>query len=329
MGNKVSAYFRSHRPIHGKLKHSPHLPAVLQAIFVTVLWASSWVLIKFGLRASLPALTFAGLRYVLAFLCLAPFVLLSTRNRATIKSFTKKDWGRLTLLGIVFYTFTQGSQFLSLAYLPAAMVSLMLNLTPLVVGLFGIAFLREYPSITQWFGIALTGIGVAVYFLPVGMESVAAIGLLVALGGVVSNAASALLGRQVNRLANTSPLIITFISMGIGSLFLLLIGIATQGFGNLDLQAWILIAWLAVVNTAIAFTLWNHTLRTLSAVESSIINSLMMPQIAILAYLFLGETLNAIEILGLVLVGLGVMVVQLRKRSALPQAIPATESNAD
>jgi drug/metabolite transporter (DMT)-like permease len=311
------------------LKHSPHLPAVLQAIFVTILWASSWVLIKFGLRASLPPLTFAGLRYVLAFLCLAPFVLLSSRNRATIKSFTKKDWGRLTLLGIIFYTFTQGSQFLSLAYLPAAMVSLMLNLTPLVVGLFGIAFLREYPSITQWFGIALTVIGVTVYFLPVGMESVAAIGLLVALGGVVSNAASALLGRQVNRLANTSPLIITFISMGIGSLFLLLIGIATQGFGNLDLQAWILIAWLAVVNTAIAFTLWNHTLRTLSAVESSIINSLMMPQIAILAYLFLGETLNAREIFGLVLVGLGVMVVQLRKRSALPQAIPATESNAD
>ena len=329
MGNKVSTYFRSHRQIHGKLKHSPHLPAVLQAVFVTILWASSWVLIKFGLRASLPALTFAGLRYVLAFLCLAPFVLLSSRNRATIKSFTKKDWGRLTLLGIIFYTFTQGSQFLSLAYLPAAMVSLMLNLTPLVVGLFGIAFLREYPSITQWFGIALTVIGVTVYFLPVGMESVAAIGLLVALGGVVSNAASALLGRQVNRLANTSPLIITFISMGIGSLFLLLIGIATQGFGNLDLQAWMLIAWLAVVNTAIAFTLWNHTLRTLSAVESSIINSLMMPQIAILAYLFLGETLIVREILGLVLVGLGVMVVQLRKRSSLPQASPATESNAD
>ena len=311
------------------MKHAAHLPAVLQAIFVTVLWASSWVLIKFGLRASLPALTFAGLRYVLAFLCLAPFVMLSSRNRAVIKSFTQKDWGRLMLLGIIFYTFTQGSQFLSLAYLPAAMVSLLLNLTPLVVGLFGMAILREYPSITQWFGIALTVIGVAVYFLPAGMESVPAIGFLVALGGVVSNAASALLGRQVNRLANSSPLIITFISMGIGSLFLLLIGIATQGFGNLDMQAWLLIAWLAVVNTAIAFTLWNHTLRTLSAVESSIINSLMMPQIAVLAYLFLGETLNVREILGLVLVALGVMVVQLRKRSALPQAVPSIESNAD
>jgi drug/metabolite transporter (DMT)-like permease len=64
------------------------------------------------------------------------------------------------------------------------------------------------------------------------------------------------------------------------------------------LQSWLLIAWLAVVNTAFAFTLWNHTLRTLSAVESSIINNLMLPQIAILAFVFLGETLNGKEILG-------------------------------
>ena len=286
-----------------------------------MLWASSWVLIKFGLRASLPALTFAGLRYALAFLCLVPFVLLSARNRAVVKSFTKNDWARLALLGIVFYTLTQGSQFLSLAYLPAAMASLLLNLTPLVVGLFGILFLREHPSPRQWLGIALTVIGVAVYFLPLGLGGVPAFGLLVALAGVISNAVSSLLGRQVNRLAESSPLIITFVSMGIGSFLLLILGGLTQGFGKLDGQGWLLIAWLAVVNTAFAFTLWNHTLRTLSAVESSVINSLMMPQIALLAFVFLGETLSGKEIIGLILVGVGVLVVQLqRKQPAMPSA---------
>jgi drug/metabolite transporter (DMT)-like permease len=71
---------------------------------------------------------------------------------------------------------------------------------------------------------------------------------------------------------------------------------------------------LAVVNTAFAFTLWNHTLRTLSAVESSVINSLMMPQIAILAFVFLEETLSAKEIWGLILVGIGVLIVQVKPR---------------
>src|SRR5215207_8480819 len=147
-----------------KWNASQPIPPVLQAVFVTVLWASSWVLIKLGLRASLPALTFAGLRYILAFVCLALFVLLSAKHRAGIATLTRKDWGRLAVLGIVYSTLTQGSQFLGLAYLPAAMVSL-LNLTPLIVGLAGILFLQEYPSPGQWLGIALTVIGVAFYFL--------------------------------------------------------------------------------------------------------------------------------------------------------------------
>jgi len=276
------------------------------------------VLIKFGLHASLPALTFAGLRYTMAFLCLAPFVLLRPGNRAAIASFTRKDWGRLALLGIVYYTLTQGSQFIGLAYLPAAMVSLLLNLTPLVVGLFGMIFLQEYPSPGQWLGIVLTVFGVAVYFLPVGVHDVQIVGLLIAFGGVLTNAVSALLGRQMNRLGNSSPLIITFVSMGIGAVLLLILGIAIQGVGTLDLQGWLLIAWLAIVNTAFAFTLWNHTLRTLSAVESSIINSLMMPQIAILAYVFLGEALSGREIIGLILVSLGVIIVQLQKERLQP-----------
>jgi len=39
-----------------------HLIPALQALFVTFLWSSSWVLIKFGLE-EIPPLTFAGLRY--------------------------------------------------------------------------------------------------------------------------------------------------------------------------------------------------------------------------------------------------------------------------
>jgi drug/metabolite transporter (DMT)-like permease len=295
------------------VRNNAQITAVLQASFVTVLWASSWILIKLGLRADLPALTFAGLRYTLAFVCLAPFVFLRPGNRVALRSLTSRDWSQLTLLGVVYYTLTQGAQFLSLAYLPAAMVSLLLNLTPLIVGMFGIVFLNEHPSNSQWLGIGLTIAGLALYFFPLGIERLQLIGLLGALAGMLSNAASALLGRQVNRMANNPALIVTFISMGVGAVLLLVIGILFQGIGTLNWQSGSLILWLAMINTAIAFTLWNHTLRTLSAVESSIINSLMMPQIAILAFVFLGEALNGRQILGLLLVSLGVIVVQLRK----------------
>jgi drug/metabolite transporter (DMT)-like permease len=71
-----------------------------------------------------------------------------------------------------------------------------------------------------------------------------------------------------------------------------------------------IIAWLAFVNTAVAFTLWNKSLQSLTAIESSIINNTMLPQIAILAWIFLDEPLNLRQILGLGLVTIGIIIVQ-------------------
>ncbi|OGO74386.1 MAG: hypothetical protein A3K41_13260 [Chloroflexi bacterium RIFOXYD12_FULL_57_15] len=289
--------------------------AILQAVFITFLWSTSWILIKFGLRNSLPALSFAGLRYFTAFLCLIPIVLSNSKERAILKNLSRADWGWLALLGLVVITLTQGAQFLSLAYLPAAMVSLVLNTTSVVVGVAGIYLLKESPSRLQWFGIAVTVFGVGVYFLPISITGVLGLGLLAAVSTMLGNAASSLLGRKINLQEHLSPLVVTFVSMGVGSVVLLVIGVMTQGMGILTTTDWMIIAWLAVVNTAFAFTVWNHTMQTLSAVESTIINSLMMPQIAILAYFFLGETLTVKEIVGLILVGVGVLVVQLRKRT--------------
>lgn len=291
-----------------------HTTAVLQAVLVTFLWSTSWVLIKIGLKSSLPPLTFAGLRYTLAFISLLPFILLKRENKSALLNISAKNLRDLILLGIVFYTLTQGTQFLSLAFLPAAMVSMMLNLTPVFVALAGIFLLSERPSSFQWLGVLVASAGIAVYFLPAQMPQTQLLGLAIALLCVMSNTGSALLGRYVNQRSNLSPLIITFVSMGIGAILLLIIGLVFQGIGKLSLMDWGIIIWLAIINTAVAFTLWNKSLKVLSAVESSILNSLMLPQIAILAVVFLGEGLSMKQISGLVLVSIGVLLVQLKKR---------------
>ncbi|MCW8805069.1 MAG: DMT family transporter, partial [Ignavibacteriaceae bacterium] len=70
--------------------------------------------------------------------------------------------------------------------------------------------------------------------------------------------------------------------------------------------------WLAIINTALAFTIWNLTLRTLSAMESSIINGTMLIQIAILAWIFLGEAITVKEGAGMLIAALGALLVQLK-----------------
>lgn len=291
---------------------SPRTKAILQAVFVTILWSTSWILIKVGLHNNLPPITFAGLRYTLAFVCLAPLVLFKPSQRLVLKQLTARNWVKLALLGVVYYTLTQGAMFLALAYLPANMVSLLLNLTSIFVGIAGISLLKESPSRFQWIGIGLAALGVGVYFIPVSLPQVQMIGLGIGLFCMMMNVASSLFSREMNRDATLPPLVVTFVSMGVGSILMLITGLAFQGTGSMSEWDWIIIAWMAVANTALAFTLWNRSLQVLTAVESSILNSLMMPQIAILAFIFLGEGLTAKAIAGLALVGIGTLVVQLK-----------------
>jgi drug/metabolite transporter (DMT)-like permease len=295
------------------MKHiSPHLRAVLQALLVTFLWSTSWVLIKFGL-VDIPALTFAGLRYGLAFLCLLPFAVRPV-HLITLRRLTVQGWLRLASLGLIFYAITQGAQFLGLAYLPAATVNLLLSFTTVVVSLIGIFLLAEWPTGSQWVGVGLYLLGALIYFYPADVPTSQVFGLMVVIVGVLANAGSAILGRQVNRVGDVSPLLVTLVSMGVGSVALLSAGICVQGFPSLSMVNWAIIGWLAVVNTAFAFTLWNLTLRTLSAMESSLINNAMLIQIPILAWLFLGEAITWQEGIGLMLAGIGIVLVQLQGR---------------
>jgi len=216
---------------------------------------------------------------------------------------------------------TQGASFLALAYLPAVTVNLIWSFSSILVAVMGIFFLTERPSKFQWLGLGLAVLGAIVYFYPIELEANQVWGVIASLVGILANAGAVIFGRNINRTGHISPLIVTFISMGFGSIGLLTTGILTQGFPPLSLQNWGIIVWLAVVNTAFAFTVWNHTLRTLSAIESSIINGTMMIWIPILAVLFLDETIATKELLGLIVVGVGTLIVQLRNPEMLSKVL--------
>ena len=126
---------------------SAHFKAILQALLVTFLWSTSVILIIVGLE-TIPALTFAGLRYTVAFIILLPFAIRQSRKQS-IRQLTRADWLLLAGLGLAMYTLTQGSQFLALQYLPAATHSLLLNFSSVVVLVMGVFWLSESPTRAQ------------------------------------------------------------------------------------------------------------------------------------------------------------------------------------
>ena len=240
------------------MKAPSRIRSILLGFLVAFIWSTSWVLIKIGLR-DIPALTFAGLRYFLAFLCLVPF-LFNHRLRNQIKAFTKPDWILIVLLGVVGYFFAQGAQFLSLDYMPATTLSLILNLTSLFVTFTAIFLIKELPTWVQWLGLAINLAGVLIFFYPFEFNGIPTIGFVFAIFCMFANVFSTLIGRKINFKARVNPLAVTLVSMGIGSVLMLATGLISEGLPRLSGQSIGIIVILAVVNTAFTFTLWNYTL---------------------------------------------------------------------
>jgi len=285
-----------------------HKGAVLLALFVTFLWSTSWVLIKLGLD-DLPPLTFAGLRYGLGFLCLVPYAIRFRRASPPVRM-RATDWMTLIGFGVLFYGITQGAQFMALMHLPAAGLSLLLNLSPLIIAALGFVLLGEKLEWRHGIGLVFCLAGVLLYFGPATPLGEGGLGIF--LGGVclLSNSLSTVAGRAIQRSGRYPTGLVTLISMGAGSVALLGAGLVSEPWPGINAGQALMIGWLAVVNTALAFLLWNTVLRHLTATEAGLINNTMLPQIAILSWISLGEALDPRQILAIVFVTLAVLSLQ-------------------
>lgn len=280
------------------------------AFVVTVLWSSSWVLIRVGLdETELRPLTFAGLRYGLAALVLAPWILRRTRRRRRtdggLQGLGRWWWAPLVALGVVQYALTQGSQFVAIEAQPAATTSLVLAATPILVAVGGV-FLDEPPRSGHLAGAVLAIVGAVVYFR--GDLGASTVGMIAAVVTVLSNAGSVLLGRGVNRHRHLDAGVVTIVSMSIGAAMLLGVGVVIEGIPQLGARSLAILGWLAIVNTAAAFTMWNTALRQLRAIDAAAIQNTMGIQIPLLAWIALDQPLGPSELAGLSCAALGAWV---------------------
>lgn len=302
-------------------RRTVHQRAVVTAIAVTILWSSSWVLIRVGLDdEELAPLTFAGLRYGLAAVALVGWVGARRPARAEVRGLSGETWRRLVALGVVFIAVTQGAQFVAIDSQPAATTSLTLAPTALLVAVASARLIGERSSARQVVGAALIAVGACLYFA--GDLGATLIGMAAALTGLLANVAGALLGRSTNRTAAVSPVVVTGISMSVGACILVAAGIAAEGWPTITARAMLIISWLALVNTALAFTLWNRSLRQLTALESAAINNTMLIQIAVLAWVFFGESPGVLGIVGIVVVSIGAFLSSARRSTVTVGAAP-------
>ena len=286
------------------------LVAVAEALVVNVIWASTFILIKIGLN-DLGPLTLGGLRYFVGFLLLTP--LLTHNTTTAVREWSPRVWFQLILIGVCAYVLGNGALFWGLQYIPATTGSFILSLTPLPVLFLGILWLKEIPTRWQWAGMTVAVLGSVLFFSP-GLSAGDPRAVAVVMVGLSGFALFGILGRAVARDRQVDTLSLTAIPLAFGGGMLLVLALLIEGLPGFSIVGLIVVLWLAVVNTAFAYVLYNHSLQVMTAFEMNILMNLAPLITATLAWFFLSERLEPVQIAGVVTVILGIVLVEWGRR---------------
>jgi drug/metabolite transporter (DMT)-like permease len=199
------------------------------------------------------------------------------------------------------------------AGLGATLASLMHSLSPVLTALLAAVFLGERLTPLQVVGFL---VGVAGVLLVLGPDVDEAGGVVGVTCGVVS-----VLGLSIGTLGQRwighapDPLWSATIQFGVAAPPLLVLALAVEGTDVVrdPAAAGIALVYLAVVNSIIGLGLLGILVRARGAGAAASVFFLMPPVTAVLAWLILGETLNAREVAGLVIT---VVAVAAATRSA-------------
>ena len=278
------------------------LLAMFEAILVVFLWSASPPLVQIAMQ-DLSPLQLVGVRYFGGFVFLLPFLIWNSRK--VLRGLSLGAWLRLGLMGVLAYPIGNGLFFYSLSSLQSTTSSFLLSSIPIFTLVAGIFWLKERPKKLQGWGFLLALAGGAIFF---GMQIEVGDGLAMGAGllGALALSLFGLMARDFVRKGEVNSTVLTAVPMCIGGGLLLLF---TPVREVPPMPVIWTIAWLAIINSALAYLIWNHALKRLQAFEISIVANLMPMGTALIAPLLVDEVVSPRAWLGMAVGLAGVMLV--------------------
>ena len=221
-------------------------------------------------------------------------------------------WWRAAVLGTLNIGAFFALLFVAAYRLPGGMAAVLGAIQPLVVAGFSIPLLGQKPSRLTLLAGAIGVGGVALVVLQA-VTRPDPIGVAAGLGGAIAMAAGIVLGKRWGRPEGVSVLAFTGWQLTFGGLLLTPIALLTEGMpGHLtptNIGGYI---YLAAVNTLLAYWLWFRGTTLLPPTALSFLSLLSPVGAAVIGWLALGEQLNPLQTLGLLLALSGTLLGQLR-----------------
>ncbi len=290
----------------------------LYALLAAVLFGANGSVTKVTMEAGLSPAQVTEFRLV-GTAIIAGLVLLVIDRRAF--HLPRSQWPVMLVLGIVGVALLQATYAAAVQILPVGIALLLEYTAVLMVALVAYFVLKEPVKARLWVAIGFVLLGLAVV-AQVWASTLDAVGVLLALAAAVCLAVYFLVGeRQVARI---SPLAVSFWTMSIAAVFwsfvrgwwelspsILTTPVDIGGAGAvIEVPMALPLAWNIVMGSFAPFLLSLAALRHLPATAAGIVASSEVVFAFAVAWLWLGEGLDIVQIVGAAIVLAGIILAQ-------------------
>ncbi len=164
---------------------------------------------------------------------------------------------------------------------------------------------RSVPT-TTWAAAVVAIIGVVAVVGALGSETIDPIGLAAGVASMVLYASYLLLGEHLS----TRLPVLTTIAYGFAISALIWVVVVPPIIVSVSASVWFQLVWIGVMGTGVPFLLVVHALATVDSGSVGVVATLEPVVAAAAAWLYLGQSLTATQILGGILVLIAVVIVQ-------------------
>jgi drug/metabolite transporter (DMT)-like permease len=271
-------------------------------IFI-VLWSSAFVTTKPIIDNSDP---FSALAFRFFFVSLGFFIFtLYTKQKILISN---KNLVQSILSGILFHGVYLGGVFYSVSIgMPTGIAALIVTLQPILTNALAEKFLGEQISFKQWIGVILGFVGAA---LVLGFDIGSSLPIFGIIGSFIALLAITTSTLWQKRISNDLPLSVSNMYQAIGGCFfhIIIILIFTDLYINFTPTFLIAMGHQIFLVSFGAFTILMFLIKNNSASKTVSIFFLIPPTTALMAWLFLSETLDNFDLIGFVVATFGVYI---------------------
>jgi drug/metabolite transporter (DMT)-like permease len=296
-------------------------------LLASLAFGSSGPLAKPAMQAGFSPMQVAALRAGLAALVLLAVVGAAMPGVLRVR---REQWPLLIAYGLTGVAAVQALFFVAVSRLPVGVAMLLEYTSPVLVALW-VRFVRgtRLPGLS-WVGTGLALVGLVLVAQVWSGLRLDVVGLVAGIGAAVCSAGYYLLGERGAGRQHPIGMVTWGMVIGAAGLFVVAPPWAmpfelvdtTVPFGPWESPVWVLLVAVAVLSTALAYSLSLSSLRHLPSTVASVL-ALTEPVVAtLIAWLMLGEVLSPAQITGMVVLLSGAALVQLASRGPVTPAEP-------